>query len=136
MVNVEPPKDSQSNLTIGMCHIVLGNPIIGWIRPDPSMPLTNYKPTSKRVMGVLLASSFSKKSPLLGPIGSSGNKNQNPKPLSKSAPAAALLVMDVSGEVIQNVVGWLSAAVRMPFLVPSPRLWSNRVLLSPPSSRK
>ncbi len=67
--------------------------------------------TSNKVIGVRLASSRSKNKPRLGPHGSSANKNQNPKPLELSDPAAALLTTVVKGDVSQKVVGWMSDGV-------------------------
>ena len=55
-------------------------------------------------------------------------------PLFISEPAAALLVTSTRGEVNQKVVGSLSEGVRLPFLVPKPRLWSKTVFCSQPSS--
>ena len=88
-------------------------------------------------MGVFLASFFSNiPRPLHRAMGSSGKRYQIPVPDLISEPAAALLVASTRGEVNQNVVGSLSEGVRLPFLVPKPRLWSKRVFCSQPSSKK
>ena len=75
-------------------------------------------------------------SPLQSPMGSSGNRYQMPVPFWISDPAAALFVIWTRGEVSQKVVGSLSDGVRLPFLVPRPRLWLKTVFCSQPSSER